>query len=72
MFPPHTTSGIYESEPQAAAKGRGVTAKHYLPLRQASEAGHGGEAAEDPVEFGVLRNLQERGRWREDKSAEQQ
>lgn len=39
----------------SAARGKGVGS--YLPLRQVSEAGHGGQAAEDPRELGVLRDL---------------
>lgn len=45
----HTPSGKYERET-------------YLPLRQVSEAGHGGQTAEDPMELGVLGHLEEGGR----------
>lgn len=44
----------------------------YLPLRQVSEAGHGGQAAEDPGELGVLRDLQGTARGSEEESAERQ
>lgn len=47
----------------------------YLPLRQVLEAGHGCQAADDPVEFRVLRDLRgEGGRpvQNQDASAEQQ
>lgn len=44
----------------------------YLPLRQVSEAGHGGQAAEDPGELGVLRDLRGTASGSEGESTDKQ